>query len=217
MKQAGYASDSVALRPDAGNLAAFLLRLREEHTAEYRGIVRTVQSVAPFFRDFVLTEDTSGRVRLRWKQTDSDTVFPAEALSDGTLRFICLTTLLLQPEPMRRCWCSTNPNSGCTPSPSPSWRSFFARPRPAARSSRPRNPSPCWTNSSSANWSSPSGPTAPRGSVGPTRRKLAVWLDDYSLGDLWLKNLLGGRPKPDQPHRAAVTAGFQRLRQPTPC
>ncbi|WP_410536934.1 AAA family ATPase [Streptomyces sp. KL2] len=93
VKQAGYASDSEALRPDAGNLAAFLMRLREGHSAEYRKIVRTVRSVAPFFRDFVLTEDSGGRVRLRWKQFGSDTVLPAEALSDGTLRFVCLTRL----------------------------------------------------------------------------------------------------------------------------
>ncbi|MFB4194463.1 AAA family ATPase [Streptomyces carpaticus] len=80
VKQAGYASDSLTLHPDARNLAAFLMRLQSEHAATYRSIVRTVRSVAPFFRDFVLIEDGSGRVRLRWKQTDSDTVFPAEAL-----------------------------------------------------------------------------------------------------------------------------------------
>ncbi|MFF0450883.1 AAA family ATPase [Streptomyces sp. NPDC004609] len=71
VKQAGYTSDSEALHPDARNLAAFLLRLREEHPTVYRKIVRTVRSVAPFFRDFVLSEDTEERVRLRWKQTES--------------------------------------------------------------------------------------------------------------------------------------------------
>ncbi len=25
--------------------------------------------------------------------------------------------------------------------------------------------------------------------------KLRDWLEDYSLGDLWLKNVIGGRPK----------------------
>jgi predicted ATPase len=38
------------------------------------------------------------RVRLRWQQEGSDTALPADALSDGTLRFICLAALLGQPE-----------------------------------------------------------------------------------------------------------------------
>ncbi|WP_129841371.1 AAA family ATPase [Streptomyces sp. RFCAC02] len=99
VKQPGYASDTEVLHPDGRNLAAFLQRLRDGSPAEYRQIVRTVRSVAPFFRDFVLAEDPAGRVPLRWRQSGSDTVFPADALSDGTLRFICLTVLLLQPRP----------------------------------------------------------------------------------------------------------------------
>ncbi|MQS09357.1 AAA family ATPase [Streptomyces alkaliphilus] len=99
VKQPGYASDAETLHPDANNLAAFLLRLRGDHPDEYRKIVRTVRSVAPFFRDFVLSEDASKRVSLRWTQIGSETVLPADALSDGTLRFICLSTLLLQPKP----------------------------------------------------------------------------------------------------------------------
>ncbi|MEE1938452.1 AAA family ATPase [Streptomyces sp. TRM 70361] len=45
------------------------------------------------------TAPLGGRVRLRWKQTGSDTVFPTGALSDGTLRFVCMATLLPQPDP----------------------------------------------------------------------------------------------------------------------
>jgi predicted ATPase len=47
---------------------------------------------------FLEPELAPDRVRLRWQQESSDTVLPADALSDGTLRFICLTTLLGQPE-----------------------------------------------------------------------------------------------------------------------
>jgi hypothetical protein len=28
--------------------------------------------------------------------------------------------------------------------------------------------------------------------------RLSDWLQDYSLGDLWEKNLLGGRPQPER-------------------
>ena len=61
-------------------------------------IRRTVQLVAPFFDDFfleplALNEDT---IRLEWRHRGSDGYFDAASLSDGTLRFIALATLLLQ-------------------------------------------------------------------------------------------------------------------------
>ena len=90
-------ADNVALHADASNLAAFLLRI--QGTANYELIVRTVRQVAPFFEDFVLEpEDSASRfVRLRWSHRGTDRIFDAFELSDGTLRFICLATVLLQP------------------------------------------------------------------------------------------------------------------------
>jgi len=99
VKRQGYISDNLSLRSDAENLAAVMLRLRDGDPRGYQRIVRTIKQVAPFFRDFVLEPELApDRVRLRWKQEGSDTVLPADALSDGTLRFICLATLLGQPE-----------------------------------------------------------------------------------------------------------------------
>jgi len=90
------------LHPRGENLAAFLLGLREEHTEVYQTIRKTVQRIAPFFDDFKLTV-RKGRdedqVRLTWKQKGKDYIFSPGHLSDGTLRFICLTTALLQPDP----------------------------------------------------------------------------------------------------------------------
>jgi len=99
VKQKGRLADNDELQSDAGNLAALLLRIRL--TPAYESIVSTIQRVAPFFRDFVLTpEGSSGEyVRLRWAHRGSEEIFEASDLSDGTLRFICLVTLLLQPEP----------------------------------------------------------------------------------------------------------------------
>ncbi|WP_197024230.1 AAA family ATPase [Nocardiopsis sp. CNT312] len=98
MKRIGYAADNLTLHPDAGNLAALLMRLRESEPYAYRRILRDIRKGAPFLRDFVLVEQNE-QLQLRWKQVDSDTVFPAGALSDGTLRFICLATLLGMPNP----------------------------------------------------------------------------------------------------------------------
>jgi predicted ATPase len=99
VKQQGYTADNLSLHSDVANLAAVLLRLREGDRGRYRRIVRTIKQVAPFSRDFVLEPELApDRVRLRWQQEGSDAVLPADALSDGTLRFICLATLLGQPE-----------------------------------------------------------------------------------------------------------------------
>jgi predicted ATPase len=96
VKQRVSVVDNIALGPDAGNLAAFLLRLQNEGRA-YRRILGAVRFVAPFFDDFVLVPDTPDTLLLRWRQNGSDRIFSANQLSDGTLRFICLATLLLSP------------------------------------------------------------------------------------------------------------------------
>ncbi|NJP99801.1 AAA family ATPase [Streptomyces zingiberis] len=197
VKQAAYVSDAESLHPDAGNLAAFLLRLRDEGAPEYRHIVRTVRSVAPFFRDFVLGQDSGGRVRLRWKQFGSDTVFPADALSDGTLRFICLSTLLLQPKPPELL-ALDEPELGLHPFAI----SVLAE---LLRSATDRSQILVATQSVTLLDEFDLGELVVVERVDgrtelrrPDREALVAWLDDYSLGDLWLKNLLGGRPRPER-------------------
>ena len=88
-------ADNLTLAPDARNLAAVLLRLRTDETSSYRRIVRAVRTVAPYFDDFIL-EPESNAIRLRWRERGLDSVFSADNLSDGTLRFVCLAALLLQ-------------------------------------------------------------------------------------------------------------------------
>ena len=77
------------------NLAAYLYGIRE--TEAFTRIVRTIQRVAPYFQDFIFQPEANDLIRLRWKHKGSDDYFDATMLSDGTLRFICLATLLLQP------------------------------------------------------------------------------------------------------------------------
>ncbi|MFC0526377.1 AAA family ATPase [Phytohabitans kaempferiae] len=94
VKQPGPTADTLRLQADARNLAAVLWRLRDNRPAVYRTITEPVRRVAPFFRDFVLEPERSDEIRLRWRQVDSDTVFSGHQMSDGTLRFVCLATLL---------------------------------------------------------------------------------------------------------------------------
>ena len=85
---------------DARNIAAFLLRLKKEHEKEYRHIVDVIKLVVPFFEDFVLIPNDEENIRLSWRQVGMED-FPMRPiqLSDGAIRFICLTTALLQPTP----------------------------------------------------------------------------------------------------------------------
>jgi predicted ATPase len=91
--------DNRTLRPDAANLAAFLYRLQQQHHEAFRRIAEHVQRIAPFFAEFRLAPLAArpDKIKFEWRQRDSDAYFDAASLSDGTLRFICLATLLLQP------------------------------------------------------------------------------------------------------------------------
>ncbi|HTE20439.1 MAG TPA: AAA family ATPase, partial [Armatimonadota bacterium] len=100
VKKTGDLNDNLYLHRDASNLAAFLFRLKQTHERHYNRIVTTIRQVAPFFGDFLLRPlpENEGKIRLEWRQKDSDYPFLADQLSDGTLRFVCLATVLLQPE-----------------------------------------------------------------------------------------------------------------------
>jgi predicted ATPase len=96
VRQRWNIEDSRYLREDAANLAPFLLRLKETEPIYYKIIVETLQQIALFFADFVL-EAINNSVMLQWSERDTDLVFSAHQVSDGTLRTIALLTLLLQP------------------------------------------------------------------------------------------------------------------------
>lgn len=94
-------NDNLRLKPDAANLAAYLYKLKSTSGYEdsYVRIVETIRRAAPFFGDFVFREDAGDFIELEWTERGRpDTPWKAHVLSDGTLRFICLATLLLQPD-----------------------------------------------------------------------------------------------------------------------
>ena len=90
--------DNLRLKADGSNLGPFLRFLRERHPRRHRDIVDTVRIAAPFFGDFVYRSEVGERIELEWyHRDDQDTPLGPLQISDGTLRFICLATLLLQP------------------------------------------------------------------------------------------------------------------------
>lgn len=98
MRQASTEESAHYLQSEGNNLASFLLFLRRNFSASYQRIVRYVRSVMPQFRDFYL-EPTHGYVSLGWMDTSgNDYVLSSDQFSDGSIRFIALATLLLQPK-----------------------------------------------------------------------------------------------------------------------
>lgn len=96
--------DNKQLKSDGRNLPAVLYLLKEKHPIIYRRILKVIKSVAPFIEDFILEindlSKNGNEIALRWiEKTDPESNFSAHQFSDGTLRFIALTTALLHPEP----------------------------------------------------------------------------------------------------------------------
>lgn len=95
-------NDNLYLKQDGRNLPAFLYLLKMKHPIIYSRIEKTVQSVAPYIDKFILEPNrlNENEIALRWvDKGDSESNFSAYQLSDGTLRFIALATLLMQPNP----------------------------------------------------------------------------------------------------------------------
>jgi predicted ATPase len=203
MKKTGDLNDNDHLRPDGSNLPAFLYYLAQRQKPSYSLIRRTVQRVAPFFDDFVLSPQklNPGKIRLEWRHTDSDAYFDASSLSDGTIRFIALATLFLQPEQYRPSVILVDePELGLHPS---AIALLAALVKGAAVKTQ------VIVSTQSALLLDHFQPedvlVADRVSGGtqltrPDPESLKQWLDDYSLGQLWEKNVLGGRPAVEGSH-----------------
>lgn len=197
MKGYGPTADNLALHNDARNVAAVLLSLRDGGTpakkSAYRRIAGGVRLVAPFFEDFVLEPEGMDEVRLRWRQVGIDGVFSAHQMSDGTLRFVCLATLLLQPE-LPALVVLDEPELGLHPF-------AIALLVDLLRSAATRSQVILATQSVTLiNQLDPEELIVVDRLDGASvfRRldlePLAHWLTEYSLGELWEKNLLGGSP-----------------------
>lgn len=199
VKRKGPLGDNLVLRSDAANLAAYLFRLRETRRPAYDRIVAAIQTVTPFFRDFDLKPDAidEDRIQLEWRQRGSSHYLNANALSDGTLRFICLATLLLS-DAGPRLIVLDEPELGLHPF---AIRQLAAMLRSA---SAQRQVIVATQAVPLVDQFEIEDIVAVDREAGESVFKrldpatLEGWMDEYSLGELWDKNLLGGRPRHEQ-------------------
>jgi predicted ATPase len=195
MKLKHSIQDNRTLRSDGGNLAALLHGLQRGDPRSYRAIVDTIRAIAPFFEDFVLEPDAanSDMIQLEWRHRTDPSYFGAHSLSDGTLRFMCLATLLLQPA-RPSLIVIDEPELGLHPAAIVQLAELL---RVVSRESQVIVATQSVTLLDQL--ASQDLIVVERDNGESIFRRLAEdqvrgWLEDYSLGDLWLKNVLGGRP-----------------------
>lgn len=188
-----------SLLADGGNLAAVLYRYRDQNVQIYRRIKDTIRQIAPFFDDFVLEPPPANpyTVLLRWRERGSDVELGPHQLSDGTLRAMALVTLLLAPEAEApRVLVIDEPELGLHP-----YAIEIVLGLLRAASERTQ----VIIATQSANLVDRCAPDEvlvvdrAGDDHGSTFRRLdaerlAAWLEEYSLGELWEKNVLGGVP-----------------------
>lgn len=195
MKLSGPVDDNGYLKEDARNLAAFLYLLQEKHPSHFHRIEMTVRSIAPFFERFDLKprQLNTDQIKLEWKEQDSDMYLDAHNLSDGTLRFIALATLLLQPTPPKTIIID-EPELGLHP---------FAIQKLAALLQKASATSQVVVSTQSVEFVNQFDPedviTVDRDEGQSVfhrleRADLEHWLDSFALGDIWQKNVIGGQP-----------------------
>ena len=90
-------NDIYYLYETGSNLAAFLFNISQSNKIVYNRIISTIQSIAPYFSDFYLQPNSGKYIRLQWTDKYSDTIYGVTDLSDGTMQFIALATLFMQP------------------------------------------------------------------------------------------------------------------------
>lgn len=195
LMRAQNAVDNERLWPDAGNIAPFLLRLREEQNPHYKRIVSHIQQAAPFFGDFDLKPDAQGKVQLLWTERYSPKLYYPHQLSDGTLRFICLAALLLQPEPPS-CIIIDEPELGLHPFAITVLAGMFRLAEEGCQLIVSTQSSPLVDHLQVEDLIVVDRVDGGTVLTKPKLDVLQEWLDEYSLGELWDKNLLGGMPQP---------------------
>jgi predicted ATPase len=196
-----YINDNIFLRSDAGNLAAILYAMKNnvEQEKYYERIVRYIKQVMPQFGDFVLEPLTLNKnsIMLNWKEEKSDYLFGPHQISDGSLRFMALTTLLLQPpQNLPSVIVLDEPELGLHPA---AISSLSGMVKAASKHSQVimATQSPRIVDEFDLSElliierDNKSNSTVVKSL---DKEEFKLWIEEYSNSELWEKNVLGGKP-----------------------
>lgn len=200
IKQARVVEDNTYLKSDGGNLASFLYRLKQEYPKHYNKIRLIIRQIAPFFDDFILIPNKD-YILLKYKEIGSDIEFGAFRLSDGTLRFMALATLLIQPkETMPPIIIIDEPELGLHPVAIDKLASLLITASKYSQIFITTQSERLLNNFEAENIIVVSREKE----IGNNRyfsefkklnqEELQTWLAEYSLSQIWESNIIGGRP-----------------------
>ena len=193
-KTSNIKTDFLYLYSNGSNIAALLYKIKQEKPKTYNWILQTIQSIAPYFLDFILNPNENGYIELLWRNKFNEQLYNTYNFSDGTLRFIALTTLLLQPK-LPQTIIIDEPELGLHP---------FAIAKLAGliKSASQRGCQVIVATQSVEliNYFTPEDIITVDYKNGESvferldEASLAIWLEDFSLGELWKGNFINGQP-----------------------
>lgn len=196
-RQPCYVEANRFLYPDAGNLAAMLYLFREQFPTAYRRISAAVRQMVPEFDSFVLEPSrlNDKQILLNWAHKGREYEFGPHQLSDGSLRFIALATLLLQPEEKLPLLIALDePELGLHPA------ALEVLSGMASAASHHSQLVFATQSSVFLDHFEPEDIVVVNSRAGASEfqrldtDKLAAWRTDYTMGEIWEKNVVGGGP-----------------------
>ncbi len=188
-------TDNAQIRSHGGNLAAVLHRLERQDLRRYEVICSQISRILPVFDRFAI-EESYGKVQLRWKAKWTDKTFGAHITSDGSLRLFSLVTLLnLPPGMLPAVLLLDEPELGLHPA-AVTLVGGMIKSLSKERQVIIATQSPLLVDSFGLEeilvLELQNGRTEIR-KLNPDDYQ--VWIEDsFTAGDLWQKNLIGGRP-----------------------
>lgn len=189
-------NDGRWLKEDAGNLGSFLFRLQNSEPIYFQKIIATTRLVLPFFADYELIPDNGNKILLRWRELESDRLFDASQAADGMLRVMALVALLQQPErDIPDVLIMDEPELGLHP------YAIHILSQLISSASKHVQVIVATQSVSLIDKFDPHDVVVvnregSRSTYGRLKgEELSDWLEDYSLSELWEKNVLGGRPR----------------------
>lgn len=185
-------NDPYFLYNNGGNIAALLYKIREKKPRIYQRIVFTIQSIAPYFSDFFLEPNQAGYIRLQWTHKHNETIYGANDFSDGTMRFIALTVLFMQPN-VPETIIIDEPELGLHPTAVTKLSGMIK-----SVATEKKQVIIATQSADFINHFDPENIVTVTQEKGESKferlnkEKLSIWLEDYSVGDLWQQNMING-------------------------
>lgn len=192
--------DAYFFKNEGQNLAPYLAYIQGNNYDLYLKILETVKLVFPNLQDFVLEESpfAKGKILLRWKEKSGDNIYTVKQMSDGTLRFICLVVLLsdaITPNSLPETIILDEPELGLHPF------AIQVLAELIQKAALNRQVIIATQSVNLINYFTPKDLLiVERNEEDETifkqvgDKNFEQWLEDYSLGQLWENNFLGGRP-----------------------